>query len=225
MRSLLKLFFPDQCQACDALLSRGEHLLCTDCRHNLPVNLLHHTTYNPIKKVLYGRVSLELATSLFYFDKKSRVQQLIHNLKYRNQEQISAFLGDWLGAELAQVVAYQNIDVVVPVPLHANRLKERGYNQVAGFGQRIATALQIDYNDRVLYRKKATKTQVFSNRGGRSTEVIDSFGITEDQSLKNKHILLVDDLITTGGTLEGCALALNRIEGIKISVAVMAIAN
>jgi len=225
VRSLLKLFFPDQCQACDALLSRGETLLCTDCRHNLPINLLHHTTYNPIKKVLYGRVSLELATSLFYFDKKSRVQQLIHNLKYRNQEHISTFLGDWLGAELAHLEEYKKIDVVVPVPLHISRLKERGYNQVAGFGQGIAKALGISYNDKVLYRKKATKTQVFKNRGGRGAEVIDSFDITETQSLKNKHIMLVDDLITTGGTLEGCALALNKIEGVKISVVVMAIAN
>ncbi|WP_236638690.1 ComF family protein [Leeuwenhoekiella aestuarii] len=186
---------------------------------------MNTTTYNPIKKLLRGRTTLELATALFYFDKKTRVQQLIHNLKYRGQERLSAFFGNWLGTELIEIEAYQHIDCIVPVPLHNRRLKERGYNQVAGFGKAIAKALEKPYCDTVLYRKKATRTQVFLNRGLRSTEVIDSFDVLETESLAGKHILLVDDLITTGGTVEGCAIALQKIPGIKLSVAVMAIAD
>ena len=225
MKSLLKLFYPDQCSACSQLLSQGENLICTQCRHALPVTHLHTTTHNPIKKLLRGRTSLELATALFYFDKKSRVQQLIHNLKYRGQEHLSSYLGNWLGTELTEIEAYRDIDCVVPVPLHRKRLKERGYNQVAGFGKAIAKILDKPYSDAVLFRKKATRTQVFLNRGLRSTEVIDSFDIQETQSLAGKHILLVDDLVTTGGTIEGCAIALQKIPGIKLSVAVIAIAD
>ena len=225
MKSLLKLFFPDQCSACSNVLSAGERVLCTSCRHALPVNDLHNTTHNPIKKLLYGRTSLELATFLFFFDKKTRVQQLVHNLKYRGQEHISAFLGEWLGNALAPIDAYHQIDCVIPVPLHKKRLKKRGYNQVSGFGKAIAKALDKPYAEDVLYRTKATRTQVFYNRTFRSNEVIDSFEITDSQKLEGKHILLVDDLITTGGTIEGCALALQKAEDVKLSVAVMAIAN
>ncbi|RXG23084.1 ComF family protein [Leeuwenhoekiella marinoflava] len=225
MKSLLKLFYPDQCSACSGLLTLGENLICTSCRHALPVTHLHTTTHNPIKKLLRGRTSLELATALFYFDKKSRVQQLIHNLKYRNQEHLSTYFGNWLGEELTQLEVYQDVDCIIPVPLHKKRLKKRGYNQVAGFGKAIAHALGKSYSDTVLYRKKATRTQVFLNRGLRSTEVIDSFDVLETESLAGKHILLVDDLITTGGTVEGCAIALQKIPGIKLSVAVMAITD
>ncbi|WP_035899898.1 ComF family protein [Leeuwenhoekiella sp. MAR_2009_132] len=222
--SLLKLFYPDQCSACDELLGIGEKLICTSCRHALPLAHFHTTTYNPILKLLYGRTSVENAAALFYFDKKTRVQHLIHNLKYKGQERVSAYLGEWLGSELMATEAFKTIDCVIPVPLHKKRLKARGYNQVAGFGKAIATALQKPYLDDVLYRTKATNTQVFLGRSFRSTEVIDSFALRENNTLAGKHILLVDDLITTGGTVEGCALALNTTTNIKLSVAVMAIA-
>ncbi|MEO2082143.1 MAG: ComF family protein [Leeuwenhoekiella sp.] len=225
MKSLLKLFFPEQCSACETILSEGEQLICTSCRHALPVTHLHTTTQKPIKKLLYGRTSLNLEAALFYFDKKTRVQQLIHNLKYRGQEGLSDFLGQWLGAQLAEEAAFSQIDCVMPVPLHKSRLRERGYNQVAGFGKAIAQCLNKPYYDHILYRTKATRTQVFLNRVFRGTEVLDSFAVTETASLQGKHILLVDDLITTGGTVEGCALALEKIPEIKLSVAVMAIAQ
>tara|TARA_R110002020_G_scaffold282164_1_gene497770 strand:- start:126 stop:806 length:681 start_codon:yes stop_codon:yes gene_type:complete len=225
VRALFNLFYPKSCKACDDPLVYGEDMICADCRHYLPVTHLHYGTQIPIQKLLYGRVEIHLGTSLFYFDKKSRVQQLIHNLKYRGHEKISSFLGKWLGSELSEIDAYEKIDCVVPVPLHKTRRRERGYNQVAGFGKAIAVALDIPYVDDVLYRTKSTKTQVFLSRKLRSADVIDSFDIKEEKILKGKHILLVDDLITTGGTIEGCALALQKIPGCKISVAVMAIAH
>ncbi len=225
LQPLFNLFFPASCMACDEVLQPGEKLICTQCRHDLPVTGLHYTTQKPIHELLYGRVEIEHASALFYFGKKSKVQQLIHNLKYRNHEELSSFLGKWMGFELAPLESYQEIDCVVPVPLHRSRLRERGYNQVTGFGKEIAEQLEIPFEANILLRNKKTKTQVFMSRISRSQEVLHSFEVRELKKLRGKHILLVDDLITTGGTMEGCALALQKIPDIKISIAVMAIAH
>ncbi|HEA30412.1 MAG TPA: ComF family protein [Leeuwenhoekiella sp.] len=225
LRPLFNLFFPAICLACEELLQTGEKLLCTQCRHDLPVTGLHYTTQKPIHELLYGRVEIEHATALFYFDKKSKVQQLIHNLKYRNHEEISGFLGKWLGFELAFLTDYRAIDCVIPVPLHKSRLRARGYNQVTGFGKALADQLHVPLVTEILFRKRNTKTQVFMSRLSRSKDVIASFDVNELNQLRGKHILLVDDLITTGGTMEGCAVALQQIPGIKISIAAMAIAH
>ena len=225
LRPLFDLFFPAGCLACGEMLQPGEKMICTRCRHELPVTGLHYTTQKPIHELLYGRVEIELATALFYFDKKSKVQQLIHNLKYRDHERISGFLGKWLGFELATIKAYQDIDCVIPVPLHKSRLRERGYNQVTGFGEAIAKKLGVPFVTETLFRNKKTKAQVFKSRISRSKEVLDSFDVKNLRSLRGRHILLVDDLITTGGTMEGCALALLKIPDIKISIATMAMTH
>lgn len=172
-----------------------------------------------------GRIEVEQAAFLFYFDKKSKVQQLMHNLKYRGNVKISGFMGSWLGEEICSQGAFSDVDAVIPVPLHRSRLRKRGYNQVEGFGKAIAKNLQCRYEDKVLYRKRATRTQVFLGRTKRSSEILQSFDIHPVNNLRGKHLLLVDDLITTGGTAEGCALALLKIPEIKISIAVMALTH
>lgn len=225
LRSLFNLFYPASCKACHARLLQAEQYICTNCRHELPVTNLHFTKQRPIHKLLYGRVELELATALFYFDKKSKVQQLIHNLKYRGQKNIGAITGKWLGAELASLDKYHTIDYVIPVPLHKSRLRDRGYNQVDGFGKALAEALNKPFIKNVLYRKTSTRTQVFLNRSYRGTNVLKAFDVKNTQKFENKHILLVDDLITTGGTVEGCSIALKKIPGIKISLAFIAMAE
>ncbi len=225
LRPLFDLFYPPICEACTEMLSPGEQMLCTQCRHNLPVAQLHLTTQKPIHELLYGRLDVQLAAALFYFDKKSHVQQLIHNLKYRGHEDVSGFLGNWLGSDLQNIPAYKNIEYVLPVPLHRLRKRKRGYNQVEGFGRAIAQKLEVPYEDGVLYRTANTRKQVFLTRFFRGSDIINSFAINHADALKGRHILLVDDLITTGGTIEGCALALQKIPGIKISIAVMAIAR
>jgi ComF family protein len=159
-----------------------------------------------------------------HFSKKGIVQQLLHNLKYRGHEKIGSFLGKWLGSELSTVDAYTVIDVIIPVPLYKTKLRKRGYNQVAKFGKEIAKALNADYNDTVLVKKKSTKTQVFKGRLTRWNDE-ELFSITENKSLEGKHILLVDDIITTGATVEACASVLLKIDNIKLSLATMAIAD
>jgi len=153
------------------------------------------------------------------------VQELLHNLKYRGHEQIGKFLGDWLGGELKTIEAYSNIDVVVPVPLHKTKRRERGYNQVKKFGQSIAKALDADYYEDALVKIKHTKTQVFKDRITRFDDANIRFELGRIENLNGKHILLVDDIITTGATVEACVLLLQTIPDVKISVATMAIAE
>ncbi|MBV7268869.1 ComF family protein [Winogradskyella luteola] len=206
-------------------MTDNELIICLQCRHQLPVTNFHFDNPETVKKIVYGRVKLENATALLHFSKKGIVQQLLHHLKYRGHQQISGFLGKWLGTELSTVKAYKAIDVIVPVPLYKTKLRKRGYNQVAEFGKQIAKALNADYNDTVLIKTKATKTKVFEGRLSRWNDDRAVFAISENESLYGKHILLVDDIITTGATVEACAAELLKIDNIKLSLATMAIAD
>jgi ComF family protein len=225
VKNLLNLFFPTVCEACQKLLSDNEKVLCTECRHTLPVTNFHFDDPEAVKKILYGRVLLENATALLHFSKKSTVQQLLHNLKYRGHENISGFLGRWLGSELKALNNYKTVDVVVPVPLYKTKQRQRGYNQVDLFGREIARCLEVEYNTSVLIKTKPTATQVFKTRLKRWTEDTSLFSLSDTTSLKGKHILIVDDLITTGATIEACASVLHTIDDIKLSLATMAIAD
>ncbi|MEO5789850.1 MAG: phosphoribosyltransferase family protein [Gelidibacter sp.] len=223
--NLLNLFFPKVCLACDDQLETSEVYVCTFCRHELPLTNFESTVHNDVTKRLYGRVQLENASALFWFTKKGLVQHLIHNLKYKGHEDVGKFLGQWLGQELKQQERFRTVDVVIPVPLHSKRLRQRGFNQVHEFGKELAEALECDFNTKVLQKDKATKTQVFKDRIRRWITDETLFVVTDYESLKGKHILLVDDIITTGATIEICANALSKIEGVTISVATMAIAE
>ncbi|HEX9825963.1 MAG TPA: phosphoribosyltransferase family protein [Flavobacteriaceae bacterium] len=219
------MFFPKVCLGCNGYLVDNESYVCTSCRHQLPLTNFHLDSNDAVKNVLFGRIKLENATSLLHFSKKGIVQQLMHNLKYRSHQDVGLFLGKWLGEELKTIKGYQDIDVVIPVPLHKSRLRQRGYNQVAKFGQEIANALEIEFNTKVLLKTKAIKSQVFKSQFLRTSMDSATFSISENQTLKGKHILLVDDIVTTGTTIESCANALLNIEGVKISVATMAITD
>ena len=211
--------------SCTGHLSVNKLHVCTDCRHQLPVTNFHFKEDNRVKKVFFGRVKVENATALLHFSKKGMVQQLMHNLKYRGHEDVSLFLGEWLGAELEQIDAYKTVDVVIPVPLHKAKQRKRGYNQVSKFGKAIATALSTAYREDLLLKVSNTQTQVFKNRLTRWSDANAIFDINNPEELNNKHILLVDDIITTGATIEKCAEVLNKAKNIKLSVATMAITS
>ena len=219
---MLNLLFPKLCNGCKALLSSYEIVLCSVCRHDLPLVCHHRTNHDGMKKMLYGRIPIEHATALIEFQKRGIAQEILHNLKYRRQEEISAFFGKWLGAELAEIESYKKIDIVIPVPLHKKKQKKRGYNQVAGFGEEIAKALEIPYHDDILLKISNTNSQVFKKRLSRyGTEEI--FSLVGPLRIENKHILLVDDIITTGATLESCASQLLKAKNVSISLATIAI--
>ncbi|MDT0687935.1 ComF family protein [Autumnicola psychrophila] len=222
---LVSLFYPRVCNCCSIELAKNEKIVCTPCLHELPVTNYHIYNENPAKKVFHGRAEVENATSLLFFRKKGMVQTLIHNLKYRGHEEISAFLGEWIGTELSEIENYQSVDFVIPVPLHKNKLKTRGFNQVEGFARKIAEKLDARYVDDVLVKKSAGQTQALRNRLSRWGNMEGTFLLENSAKIRNKHVLLVDDIITTGATLEACIEKIQQIEGVKVSIATMAITN
>ena len=224
LKNLINLFFPPICEACKLPLTDGVAVVCINCRHDLPVTNFHfNTNENKVEKLLYGRAQLENATALLYFSKKGLVQELMHNLKYRGHEQIGEFFGEWLGAELKELQNYKTIDVIIPVPLHRLRQRKRSYNQVSKFGKEIAKSLQCDYNEEALVKVRHTKTQVFKDRITRFDDANTRFSLGNTKGLEGKHILLVDDIMTTGATAEACIRLLKTIPGARISLATMAI--
>ena len=219
---LLSVILPNYCVGCGCVLTGSESFVCVYCRGKLTETQLHLQKKNRIIKRFYGQCDLSCATSLFYFYKGSVVQQLIHHLKYKNNEKIGAWLGEWLGEKIRLVQEFQQIDAVIPVPLHKEKLNTRGYNQVALFGKKIAESLNAEYIDDVLIKIKMNTTQTQKNLWLRFKDSKDIFSIQNGARIEGKHILLVDDLITTGATIESCYNQLNKIENIKIGIATMA---
>lgn len=224
-QSLIHLFFPPVCAGCKTVLITYENVICTNCRHEMPLTQHHLNPENEAFKKFYGRIPVEHVSALLYFHKKGIVQELIHSLKYRGQEEIGFVLGEWYAEELKNHHLLQTVDAIIPVPLHPKKFRERGYNQVTEFGNALSKSLDIPVNTTILFRQVYSKTQSQKNRLGR-TEGIDSvFDVSFSESDYNQHFLLIDDVITTGATLEVCAKALLKIPGAKISIVCMAMAD
>ncbi|GAK98708.1 competence protein F homolog [Nonlabens ulvanivorans] len=216
------LLYPELCVGCESVLTTGENLLCTSCRAHLPLTNFHKTSDEKMRELFYTRIDVQHVTSLFYYEKIGAVQQMIHQLKYRKKEEISSFIGSWLGQELIECDLFMDVDVVVPVPVHPKRLKKRGYNQVAGFGNELAQILNASYRDDILVKTKNTINQARLNQTQRSDESNNPYQLVGSLP-QGTHVLIVDDVITTGTTLVLCARALLSISDIKISIATMAI--
>ncbi|MGB7841480.1 MAG: phosphoribosyltransferase family protein [Salinimicrobium sp.] len=221
----LDLLYPRVCITCEASLLKHENLLCTNCLHELPIADFHLQKDNPVEKIFYGRIPVENAISLLLFEKKGMVQKLVHNLKYRGQEEIGEFLGAWLGAELSKNFAFNEVSAVLPVPLHKSKLKKRGYNQVTSFGTEIAKALKVPFYDDILLKVSSSQTQTLKKRISRWGKIEETFVLQRPEIIENSHVLLVDDLVTTGATLEACAHKLLEAPGVKLSFATMAVTH
>jgi ComF family protein len=220
--NIFNLFFPELCSVCEKSLSGEERIICVPCRLDLPLTNYSNWKGNNVETSFHGRIPIENATSLLYFNKKGNVQKLIHQLKYKNKQEIGTFLGNWLGEEMERSKRFTEIDYIIPVPLHSSKMKKRGYNQVSTFGNSLSDKLNIPFLENVLKRISKSKTQTLKNRFERSKDVDQKFELTDLQILKNKHILLIDDIITTGATLEACSIQLLQSSKIKISIATMA---
>ncbi len=224
-KSLLHLFFPPTCTGCKTILIANENVICTSCRHEMPLTQHHLNSENDAYKKFYGRIPVEHVSALVYFHKKGIVQELIHSLKYRGQEAIGTVFGEWYAEELKNIPVLSTLDTIIPVPLHPKKLRERGYNQVTEFGNALAKSLQIPISNSILFRHVYSKTQSQKNRLGRTEGIDTIFDVSFDEKDHNKHFLLIDDVITTGATLEVCAKALLKIPGTKISIVCMAMAD
>lgn len=224
LTSIFNTFFPEICAACEQVLLQNEQVVCTHCMHKLPVIANQEIAEEYIRDHFYGRIEIAHAGSLLYYQKKGLSQHLIHRLKYFGDERISAFLGNWLAQYLLETDWAKTVDVIIPVPLHKNRKRKRGFNQVSGFGQALAANLNCAYDEETLIKIVDSRTQVFKNRFARA-EIKDAYFFLKDkEKIKGKHVLLVDDIITTGATLESCAENLLKGDPSKISLLTMSIA-
>jgi len=222
---LLSLFYPKLCQSCGKSLFYKEEIICLQCKLHLPETGFHLEKDNALEQFFWGRVPFERASAFLYFVKKGNVQHLIHRLKYKGKEEIGIYLGKLYGKKLIQSEDFRSIDFIVPVPLHLSKLKLRGYNQSELFANGLSESMNVPVNTTILIRQKASETQTRKSRFKRWENVKEIFTIENGEVFENKHLLLVDDVITTGATLESCAGILLKISGVKVSVASIAVAG
>ena len=223
LQHLFNLFYPDTCVCCDQYLLDQEKIICIECRLDLPFIETGNSTYNPLLETLKGKVIIEEGTSFLYYHPEGKVKKLIHQLKYKNNQKVGIFLGEWLGQKLLETKAYNSIDYIIPVPLHKDKLRLRGYNQLTKFGETLSSILNIKYLEGVLIRNTMAKTQTLKKRLDRFKSLVNNFSLINANLLKNKHVLLIDDVVTTGATLEACCKELLKIEGMKISIVTIAL--
>lgn len=219
---LFGLLFPNLCVGCDRLLNQAEKLTCTHCQYHLPVTNFHLDDENPAAKQLWGRVKLQHVFSYLYYTKDSTVQRMLYHLKYFSNPKIGYEIGRQYGAILAETDHLLNVDLIVPVPLHPRKLKERGYNQSEYFAKGLSEAMNIRFLSDALVRDTSTVSQTKKNRYERYQNMESIFQLKGTDILKAKHVLLVDDVLTTGATIEACANALLEVPYLQISVATIA---
>lgn len=218
LKSLLNLFYPKVCLGCESLLLSNEGIICTACIHNLPTTRHLEQPENEVSKRFYGRIEVEHASAMFYFHKKGIVQQLIHRLKYKGYQEIGSFLGEWYGEELKEIHQKHQFDEIIPVPLHKKRFRQRGYNQLTTFGIALSKALEIPLNEKLLHRDIYSITQTKKTFFDRIDDKKTSFGVNFSEKDHGKHFLLIDDVITSGTTLEACVRVLSTIPNAKVSI-------
>lgn len=220
----LSLIFPNLCVSCGNSLFKHEEIICTRCDFYLPRTGFHNYSDNPVMQLFTGIIEPENAVSCFYFNKGTHIQTLIHNLKYKGRRDIGVLLGKRYGFDLKTVHSFATLDLIIPVPLHPKKLLERGYNQSEEFAKGLSESLNVPVDKGSVKRSRATETQTRKSRFNRWENVNEIFEVVNKENLENKHVLVVDDVITTGATLQSCYSSLSAVKGIKISLASIAVA-
>lgn len=222
---ILSLFYPEVCPACGVLLQKKEKTVCMSCCFLMPKTGYEFFENNPVARVFWGRLPINAASACYFFAKQGRVQHIIHELKYSGNREAGYFLGREMAIELHKSNLYQGIDFIVPVPLHPKRMRFRGYNQSEVIAIGMADILKVPISTTHLVRTVSTATQTKKSREARWQNVKDIFELHKTDELCNKHVLLVDDVITSGSTIEVCANVLFQAPHIKVSIAAAAFAQ
>lgn len=225
IRQLIELFFPRKCPICGRRLT-GKGCICIFCLSELPHTHYHAQPDNPLEQHFLGFIKIEKATGYFFYNKESHIHNILYQLKYHNHRQMGIFMGECMATHIQQNSDFfRTIDLIVPVPLAKSRLRARGYNQCDLIAQGISSITHLPIAANTLKRNVDNPTQTHKNRNERWKNVQGIFSVENPELLENKHILIIDDVITTGATLNSCATAIASIPGTKISIATLAVAN
>ena len=222
---LWDLFFPECCIICDERLMKHEHFLCFRCLATLPHTNLHLQRNNEVERNFWGKFPVERAASFLYYAKGSVVRQLLYELKYYGNKEIGGFLGRYMAAELLPSGFFEGIDYILPVPLHRKKERLRGYNQSEWLAKGVGSVTSIPVLSDVMERCKYTETQTHKGLYERWENVCDIFVCNTPAILQGKHVLLIDDVLTTGATIVSCSDALKDVADIRISVVTLALAG
>jgi ComF family protein len=220
----ISLLFPRLCFACGDHLLRNEKIICTNCFIVIPRTNYHLTDENPVAQLFWGRCRICKAAAFSFYTRGSRIRKLIHNLKYKGIKEVGNELGRIYGQSLRTSGFTGDIDLIIPVPLHPSKERKRGFNQSECISEGLSESTGLPLVLKSLVRISSTDTQTKRSRYERWINVEGIFAVNDSEKLKGKHILLVDDVITTGSTLEACAGELLKIEGVKVSIAALAVA-
>jgi ComF family protein len=222
VEDFISLFFPNYCLACSRTLVKGEETVCTACLIDLPKTNYHRLQENQIKNRLLGRLPIKHGWAFLKFRKTGIVQHLLHELKYNNHPEVGVKLGQAYGKELCGVGLEKEFDLIIPVPLHSSRQRQRGYNQSSKFAEGLSLAMDVRWDESISVRTQATVTQTHKSKSERWENVKDVFSIEAADQIGGRRVLLVDDVITTGATLEACGQHLIRSGCSELSIACIA---
>jgi ComF family protein len=225
LADFISLLYPDNCLSCGEILYKHEKHLCFRCKYKLPKTDFHKFNENPVSKLFWGRISLFSASACYLFQKGSGVQHLLHAIKYRGRKEAGRDIGVMYGAELKTSPFFEGIELVLPVPLHPKKKIIRGYNQSDYIAEGIAKGLGAAYSPDILVRDVANESQTRKSKFMRWKNVESIFKVNDVATVSGKHVLVVDDVITTGSTIEASAQSIINIEGTRVSVAALAFAQ
>lgn len=225
INDFLSLIYPRHCQACGLLLYPQELSICKLCRLTLPKSNFHLTAENPLTLMLGGRVPLKQSLCLYLFEKSGKVQRLVHAIKYQQHKDLAVLLGKLLGEDFKLSQPQCHFHFIVPIPLHPDKQKARGFNQSEAFARGLSEVLNVPVDTNILRRIKASTTQTRKKKYQRWENVEGIFALSTTPDLSNKHLLIVDDVVTTGATIDSAWQCLHHIKGIQVSLACIAFAK
>ncbi len=225
LEGALQLLYPHICKGCGNDNLKPDQQICFHCLNKLPETGFIYHTENATEKIFNGRLDIVKGHSEFYFSKGKTLQYLLHQLKYKGNQKMGIFLGELLGKTLIKHVHYRSLDYIVPMPMFADKEFKRGYNQASLIGRGVAEILTLPILENVVVRTRTTQTQTKMHRTERWQNVHDSFCVQKPSLIENKNILLIDDVITTGATVEACGREILKVPNTKLSIATVAIAT